>query len=499
MLKHPTQPHPLILEVCLLTLVQQFKQCMASWDPLSDPFYLTELLRRLRPLLKVKTKEDIEARLNKRGYIDRPSKTATFYESLINNLWLPKVRSAINNQWDVHDPSHVLSLLEAWGFLLPPFIIHAIILDQIVVPKLRAAIEEWNPRLESPSAATHKANKKRTKTPAPPPHIWIFPWLPHLSTETHLPTLLTAIKSKFTTLLTSHPLPSGPLPSLPEWTSLLGGPTAIESLLIRHLLPRLALHLRTNLTINPADQDLSPLEIVWRWRDGFRVSTLAQLISAEVFPKWLSTLHTWLVSEGVRLGEVGEWFQWWQGVSGAGAGVADGGVQVLPEEVAKSPLVMKEFEKGLDLINKAMELGPGTEKCRRELPLPEAGPARPIRPSEEPSKKEKRERERERERERQKAKTEIVSFRDAIEDWCAENNLLLIPLRKADEKSGHPLLRITPSASGTGGVVVYLRGDVVWVQKGRGKGRKAGEGPDGVDGGGFEPVGLGEVLERVGL
>jgi len=454
-------------EIAVAAIVPMFKQCMATWIPTSDPFYLTELLLRLRPLFKIKSREEIEARYNKRGYLDRPRKSATAYESLIYNLWLPKVRSAVNNQWDVHDPSPVLTLLEAWGSLLPPFI-HANVLDQLVMPKLKAAISDWNPRLESSSSSS----RKKRSAPTPPPHIWIFPWLPHINAQTHLPSLLTDIKVKFTALLSSHPLASGPIQGLPEWTELFGSPI-IENLLIRHLLPRLALLLRTEFTVNPAEQDLSPLDTLWRWQDGFRVSTLAQLLQAEMFPKWLNTLHMWLTSDGVVLGEVSAWYQFWQ--------------TVIPADIRASPLVRSEFDKGLDMINHAMDLGPGSARAKKELPLPEAGPARPIKSAHDRGRKEKEQEQREREREnkaRAAKANEQVSFRDAIEDWCAENNLLLIPLRRADDKTGQPLFRITGSASGVGGLVVYLRNDVVWGQdKSRVK---------------FEPLGLEKVLERIG-
>ena len=65
-----------------------------------------------------------------------------------------------------------------------------------------------------------------------------------------------------------------------------------------------------------------------------------------------------------------------------------------------------------------------------------------------------------------------------------EENLLLMPLREAHEVTGLPLFRITASAKGKGGVIVYLKGDVAWAQR---KGEK----------GIFEPIGLGDgLIER---
>jgi tuftelin-interacting protein 11 len=127
---------------------------------------------------------------------------------------------------------------------------------------------------------------------------------------------------------------------------------------------------------------------------------------------------------------------------------------VFPNDIRSSPSVKEGFRKGLDMVNDALDLG---ERAAAELPLPE-----PETRSTHPTRAD---------REKKaaptpKPKVEVrdTTFRDVIEDWFAEHNLLLVPLRKADETTGHPLFRITASASGTGGVVCYFRGDVVWCQ-----------------------------------
>ncbi len=57
-----------------------------------------------------------------------------------------------------------------------------------------------------------------------------------------------------------------------------------------------------------------------------------------------------------------------------------------------------------------------------------------------------------------------MSFKDILEELCEQESLLIIPLRRAHPATGLPLLRITASSAGTGGSVVYLKGDVVWAQ-----------------------------------
>jgi tuftelin-interacting protein 11 len=68
-----------------------------------------------------------------------------------------------------------------------------------------------------------------------------------------------------------------------------------------------------------------------------------------------------------------------------------------------------------------------------------------------------------------------------VEEFCAEENLLLIPLREAHDQTGLPLFRITASATGRGGAVAYLKGDVLWVQNKKDKTM-------------WEPTGLDEAL-----
>lgn len=187
----------------------------------------------------------------------------------------------------------------------------------------------------------------------------------------------------------------------------------------------------------------------------FRVSTFGQLLEAEFFPKWLNVLHMWLTADP-NFVEVQEWYTFWQ--------------DVFPADLRGSPGVRAGFGKGLDMMNRALDLGPD---AATQLAPPAAGPARPMKkekvvPVEAPPPPQVLE----------------TTFRDVVEDWCAEHNLLLVPLRKAHEGTGSPLFRITESASGSGGLMVYFRGDVVWAQEKRN--REV-----------WVPVGLEEIVGRV--
>ena len=84
----------------------------------------------------------------------------TPFESLLWNVWLPKVRSAINNEWSPEEPQPAVKLYEAWSTFLPPFM-RDDILDQSILPKVKGAVVDWN--------------SKRSKVPL---RFIVFPWLP---------------------------------------------------------------------------------------------------------------------------------------------------------------------------------------------------------------------------------------------------------------------------------------------------------------------------------
>jgi tuftelin-interacting protein 11 len=448
-------------EVAVASLHPFFGRSMEAWDPLENPTYITTYLRRLHDILDIKSVSDVKALSLKDVYYSRPrqSKSTTPYETMIYTLWLPKVRSAITNSWNPHDPSPLILLVEAWKDILPEFV-HAHLIDQLIVPRLASAVKSWNPRISS---------RKHRSSSSSLPHHWLFPWLPYLPAhhiDPKAPTsLLSDVKRKFRIVIDTWDLTHFPIPGLSNWREVLR--TEFDHLMVRHLLPRLAAHLQTHFQIDPADQEpyQAALDAVLAWCDFFKPSITGQLLVAEFFPLWHSVLYQWLVSDGANFEEIGTWFTWWK--------------SVIPAELSAVPAVAAEWERGLEMINYALDLGP---ENKHRLPPPQAGPARPMPTSASTSSAAPTPNGN---ATPVKAQTSVVedgaTFRDVLEAWCMEENLLLMPLREAHEVTGLPLFRITASANGKGGVIVYLKGDVVWAQR---KGEK----------GIFEPIGLGDKL-----
>lgn len=449
-----------LLEAAVAAIHPLFKQEMLDWEPLENPTHLVPYLHRLQIILGITNLS--KALVNGQDNFDLPRhpKSTTPYETMIYTLWLPRVRTAITNTWNPHAPSPLIALIDAWHDLLPPFIHHSL-LNNLIVTKLTAALNAWNPRKSS----------KRHSSSTPLPHIWLFPWLLHLSdqhTDPRSPSgLLADVKRKLRTALDTWDLTAGPMPGLDAWREVLRA--ALDDVLLRHLLPRLAHHLITRLDVYPPDQDLAPLEAALAWRAHFKPAVMAQLLAAELAPKWLATLHQWLVSDDVNYEEVGQWFSWWKAQ--------------IPDDIAAQKPLLDMWDQGLAMMNAALDLG---ADAKTQLPPPSAGPARPLaappgtpaggagagRGAAGPPSERKKE-----------APPAEATFKDVVEAWCAEESLLLMPLREAHDSTGMPLFRITASATGRGGAVVYFKGDVVWAQKRGERGR-------------WEPVGLGEELVR---
>lgn len=445
-------------EVAVAAIHPLFKKAMQDWQPLEDPTSVSVYLTRIAKVLGIQpssTGTDIAFHSNAL-YSNRPSKSTTPYETMLYTLFLPPLRHTITNDWDPTDPTHLLTVIQTWSPILPPFVLTH--LTHTLIPtRLTTLLQTWK-----------SSRPPSTKHPQPSPHTYIFPWLPHLPAHHLSPTsptgLFSTLKQKLKSLFQSYPLTYPPPSTLTSLLPILP-PTFLQSTLTRHLLPRLSSHLSTHLLIDPSDQDLGPLTQTLAWLSpqapwSLAPPTTAHLLAAEFFPKWHHTLYLWLTGSP-NYDEIRTWFGWWK--------------TQFPPPIRDHPRVEEEWNKGLQTILRALDLeeqGGAATVAEHLLPPPSLPPPSSdtgLPPSTTTTRRE----------------DEPITFRAVLEAWCADHSLLFVPLREADPASGLPLFRVTASASGKGGAVVFLRGDVVWVREGR------------AGGGVFRPVGLDEgLLER---
>ncbi len=179
------------------------------------------------------------------------------------------------------------------------------------------------------------------------------------------------------------------------------------------------------------------------WKDILGPRNMGQLLVDVMFPMWHNVLHQWLTLDSVNYLEIRDWFDFWR--------------SVIPEDLNAVPAVKAEWQRGSDLINMALDLGPDAKlrlpapadpsKSRNYIPKEMPMPATPARAEPE---------------------VQELSFKQKVEDWCVVNDLQLIPEKSTLEANG-PVYRVTAAPIGKGGVLIYLRGESIYAQIKRGE------------------------------
>ncbi|KAI0376246.1 TFP11-domain-containing protein [Hypomontagnella monticulosa] len=420
------------------------RDAVQGWQPLDDPKLgsFASDLSDIRGLLGLTTAsnghslakwQDTEIDGTHRYH----ARSATPWESMIYQILFPKLVTAISQTWNAYDPTPLLSLFERWEPLLPEFI-RLQLLDQ-VTRRLEDGLRSWKP-------------KKRHENP----HIWLFPWLQYLDTH-HLDPkgtgLVGEVRRKYRQLIDTWDCSKGVVPGLKQWKDVFRPSKEQDQwkpLVMHHILPSLSRYLRTNFRVDPSDQEpyLKMLNGVLEWTDVISTSMVGEVIVSEVFPMWHEILYQWLTSPDANYEEIGAWFEWWKD-------------EALPSEISSLPSVASEFESGTTMIETALDLG---VDAKDKLPRPSG---RPVHQPKSRSHKPKTDKKAAPENPApQLLEKPEPTFRDEVEDWCQENDLQFIPVRKANEEGKH-YFRVTARMDGKGGVLAYFKGGDTLVVESR--------------------------------
>ncbi|KAH7027851.1 GC-rich sequence DNA-binding factor-like protein-domain-containing protein [Microdochium trichocladiopsis] len=414
------------------------RDAVQGWQPLEDPKlgnFATDLaeIRGTLGLKKITGQNAVSrwADTVVDGTHRHHQKSSTPYESMIYKLIFPKLVTTVAQSWDVFDPAPLLSVLERWKELFPGFV-HIQIIEQ-VVRRLNDAIANWKPRKKQHNLL----------------HLWLFPWLEHLPAH-HLDPkgtgIVADVRRKFRQLIDVWEFDRGVIPGIRQWKDVFRPSKEQDQwrpLVMHHILPSMARFLRRNFRVDPSDQEpyLAMLQGALEWTTIISTSMVAEVVAAEVFPMWHNLLHAWITSPDVNFVELGDWYMWWHD-------------EALPAEITSHPTIMAEFEKGTDLIETALDLGDEALSTGK-LPLPDDKHDRhnADRPHH---------RQQHGEQPRQGGNGATAerpkNFRMLVENWCQENDLQFVPVRKANEQGRH-YFRITARMDGKGGVLAHFTVD----------------------------------------
>ncbi|KAF2706377.1 hypothetical protein K504DRAFT_505324 [Pleomassaria siparia CBS 279.74] len=332
----------------------------------------------------------------------------TPYESLICHLVLPGIRTAIL-QWDPLQPAAMTLLIRKLQPILPNFVLSSI--ESEVQIKVR----------EKLNSMSFKSIRRGHWNSKEMPSFWVLPLFEVIQPDKEL---LLVLRGKLRLLLQLWDVSRGPFPSYGLYHKALPD---LDRLACQVLLPKLASLIRDQLVINPVDQELEIIETFFKFENTFKPEVLAEVLAQHFFPQFDSILFQWLTSSP-NYSEISQWYVWWK--------------SLFSDAIARQPSIQKAFEASLSRINRALD--GSLEPLEQSTPTPE--------PVDTPSKEPPRPR-----------VVEEMTFKDIVEEWCGDENLLLVPLREAHPTTGSPIYKITASAVGGIGVRVYLRGDVLYA------------------------------------
>lgn len=253
-----------------------FQQELKEWNPLEEPTKHVDLLKRWATILDV-----------------RQLKTTNVFDPYSALVWsgiMPNIRTA-TAIWNprIHHP--MAAFLDAWASLLPSHILDNI-LEQLILPRITACVEQWDPL-----------------TDTIPIHVWILPWSELLGTKMQT-TVYPTIREKLGTALGAWmPSDRSARAMITPWQNVFDDGD-LQSFLVKHIIPKLQISL-TELVINPLQQELECFNQVWEWHEIIPPVMMAQMFDKIFFPKWMQTLVIWL-NQNPNLDQVSRWYTGWK-------------------------------------------------------------------------------------------------------------------------------------------------------------------------------------------
>jgi len=400
------------------------KKYFDSWQPLNDPLFGVETMSMWRPYLdpQFAAEKKMEASKHQlhsekvhmssplQGLADLDSIKVNFdsrvnpYYKLFEDIIFPKFRQALMYSWNAQgECQKAIRLLSSWIQVMPQQT-HKMIIDNVVLVKLKMEVDKWNPTTANILISD-----------------WIHPWLNLIHVDSMFFLWAPILEKLGDALRHWIPSDSTALLMIQPWRKVL--PLSVfDAFLARSILPKLRVALNT-FYINPIKQDYTLWDQIMKWADLFAHEIMIALIYNEFFPVWLKTLYSWLISKP-KLEEVSIWYVQWK--------------QHFPVPIGSDPNIVSLFNAALQMMQSAM-VPNGIVKTPPNYPLISYTVARPtVQETQQQTRNNMRNEDDvidvdEDEKKPLNTFDSNMSFKEIIERLASEYGILFIPTKRSFE------------------------------------------------------------------
>lgn len=238
---------------------------------------------------------------------DQIPKTEKLFGFFLNKIVINNLISYIINEWNVKEYELLHKVFEIYSNIIPNFIKDYLI-SSVLIPRLLEEIgEKWEPDF---SYSTSEKPKLSNLV-----HLWIHPWLDLLKLDKLTP-ITKLIQEKIENKILSCDISNTNLIDILLPWKRIWEESYFDELNERYILPKLNF-LFSKMKINPKDQDLGPIKILFKWNQSALLSMekCLPILLNHFFPKWLQVLYDWLnkTSNSERkFEEIQKWYLGWK-------------------------------------------------------------------------------------------------------------------------------------------------------------------------------------------
>ncbi|KAK6103807.1 GC-rich sequence DNA-binding factor-like family protein [Brugia pahangi] len=321
-------------EIAITNVLPLIQHYFLTWDALdSDQMnYGIALISEWKKILEIEQRGIFN--------VTKSLENLSPFERLLWDGWMPVMRK-IALRWSPRDdPQSMLHVVEKWLPMLPLWM-RENLLEQIVIPRIAAQVDEWNPL-----------------TDRIPIHTWLHPWLDVMGDR--LQPIFSPIRQKLAKALKEwNPTDRSALSMLRPWKGCFASAT-MSAFLAMNIIPKLEKALQEMIYDPTKNHRYDEFYAALDWTELIGAEGIAAVLVRSFFPKWYETLCIWLESPRVVAQEVVMWYNEWK--------------NRFPVEISSLIIVQEQLKRALIAMKQAQQGVQVTKEIHPPLPPPEPVP-----------------------------------------------------------------------------------------------------------------------------